>query len=98
MTFIQIIEYRTSRIDELGALMDEWLAQTDGKRSVVRTTQAQDREKPGTFVQIVEFPSYEVAMENSDLPETGRFAARMAGLCEEGPTFRNLDVTRTESM
>ena len=98
MTFIQIIEYRTSRIDELGALMDEWLALTDGKRSATRSTQAQDREQPGTFVQIVEFPSYEVAMANSDLPETGRFAARMAALCEGEPTFRNLDVIRAEPM
>ena len=98
MTFIQIIEYRTSRIDELGALMDEWLAQTDGKRSATRSTQAQDREQPGTFVQIVEFPSYEVAMANSELPETSRFAARMAALCDAEPTFRNLDVVRAEPM
>ncbi|MFN8184924.1 MAG: hypothetical protein U0R23_10925 [Candidatus Nanopelagicales bacterium] len=96
MAFIQIIEYRTSRIDELGALMDEWLAQTEGKRSAIRITQTQDRERPGTFVQIVEFPSYEVAMANSDLPETGQFAARMAALCDGEPTFRNLDVVRTE--
>ena len=98
MSFIQIIEYRTSRFDELAALMDEWLAETEGKRSATRSTQAQDRESPGTYVQIVEFPSYEAAMENSDRPETGEFAAKMSALCDGAPTFRNFDVTRTEQM
>ena len=98
MSFIQIIEYRTSRIDELAELMDEWLAETEGKRSATRSTQAQDRENPGTYVQIVEFPSYEAAMENSDRPETGEFAAKMSALCDGTPTFRNLDVTRSEQM
>jgi quinol monooxygenase YgiN len=98
VSFIQIIEYRTSRIDEIVALMDEWLAQTEGKRTATRSTQAQDRENPGAYVQIVEFPSYEAAMENSDRPETGEFAAKMAALCDGPPTFRNFDVTRSEQM
>lgn len=98
MAFIQIIEYQTSRIDELNAALDEWLAKTEGKRTAIRSTQSQDRENPGTYVQIVEFPSYEAAMENSDRPETGEFAAQMAALCDGSPTFRNLDVTRGEQM
>ena len=50
------------------------------------------------YVQIVEFPSYEEAMANSELPETGEFAAKLATLCDAPPTFRNLDVTREEQM
>jgi hypothetical protein len=38
------------------------------------------------FVQIIEFT------------ETSEFAARLAKLCDEPPTFRNLDVTRNEEM
>lgn len=98
MTFIQIIEFRTSRIDEIGAVMDELLAATDGERTTVRSIQARDRDNPGTYLQIVEFPSYEVAMQNSELPQTGEFAARMAALCDGQPIFRNLDVTRTDFM
>jgi hypothetical protein len=37
-------------------------------------------------------------MTNSDLPETGEFAARMAQLCDGPPTFRNLDVSREVQM
>lgn len=95
MKFIQIIEFRTSRSDELDALLDEWLARTEGTRTTSWQTQTQDRDQPNTYLQIVEFPSYEAAMENNERPETSDFAAKMAALCEGPPTFRNLDVLRS---
>ena len=49
-------------------------------------------------MQIVEFPSYDEAMANSNLPQTSEFAAKLASLCDGPPTFRNLDVTREEQM
>jgi hypothetical protein len=98
MGFIQIIEYKTSRIDELNAALDQWLTQTQGKRAATRGTQARDRAASNTYVQIVEFPSYEEAMANSNMPETGELAARLAELCDAPPTFRNLDVIRQEAM
>jgi hypothetical protein len=98
MRFIQIIEFTTSRLDDLNALLDQWLDQTEGKRTATRGTQTRDRDRANTYVQIVEFPSYEEAMTNSDLPETTEFAARMAELCDQPPTFRNLDVTREVQM
>src|SRR5947209_3148843 len=98
MSFIQIIEYKTTRIDELNVALDGWLEKTKGKRAATRGMQTQDRDAPNTYVQIVEFPSYEDAMANSNLPETGEFAARLAALCDGPPTFRNLDVLREEDM
>jgi hypothetical protein len=96
--FIQIIEYKTGRIDELNAALDGWLAATRGKRAATRGVQAKDRDATTTYLQIVEFPSYEDAMANSDLPETSKFAAKLAALCDGPPTFRNLDVLREEQM
>jgi hypothetical protein len=96
--FIQIIEYKTSRIDELNALLDGWLEATKGKRAATRGVQTQDRDAENTYVQIVEFPSYEQAMANSDLPETSEFAGKLAELCDGPPSFRNLDVLREEQM
>jgi hypothetical protein len=61
-------------------------------RTATRAPLAQDRERPGTDVQMVEFPSYDAAMENSNRPATGQFAERLASLCNGTPTFRNLDV------
>src|SRR2546428_5532160 len=98
MAFIQIIEYKTTRIDELNAALDAWLEKTKGKRNATRGTQTRDRDAANTYVQIVEFPSYEEAMANSTLPETSEFAAQLAKLCDGSPTFRNLDVIREEQM
>jgi len=98
MPFIQIIEYKTSRIDELNAALDGWLEKTKGKRAATRGLQTRDRDATDTYVQIVEFPSYDEAMANSNLPETSEFAAQLASLCDGPPTFRNLDVLREEQM
>ena len=98
MPFIQIIEYTTSRIDELNAELDGWLEATKGKRAATRGVQTKDREAANTYVQIVEFPSYEDAMANSNLPETSEFAQKLASLCDGPPSFRNLDVLREEQM
>ena len=98
MPFIQIIEYKTSRIDELNAALDGWLEATQGRRAATRGVQTKDRDASNIYLQIVEFPSYEQAMANSNLPETGEFAAKLASLCDGPPSFRNLDVLREEQM
>ena len=98
MSFIQIIEFTTGRADELNALLDEWLEKTQGKRTATRGTQCRDRDRTNTYVQIVEFPSHEAAMANSELPETAEVAARLEELCDGPPTFRNLDVSRDMQM
>ena len=98
MSFVQIIEITTSRLDEVEALMEEWIAKTEGKRSASRSVLTKDRDRPDTYVQVVEFPSYQEAMANSDLPETGEFAGRMSELCDGPPAFRNLDLLREDRL
>ena len=78
--------------------LDEWLERTKGKRAATRGTQTRDRDAENTYVQIVEFPTYEDAMANSNLAETEEFAAQLASLCDGPPSFRNLDVLREEQM
>ena len=96
MRFIQIFEFTTTRIDEVEALLDKWVAQSEGRRKVERSVLAADRDRPQTYVQIVEFPSYEEAMQNSSLPETTEFAQKLTALCEGSPQFRNLELVRTD--
>lgn len=96
--FIQIIEYSTNRPSEVDALLDEWIAATEGKRTATHDLHTQDRDHPGTYVDIIEFPSYEQAMRNSGLPETQRAAEQMRALCESDPRFLNLDVLRDEAL
>jgi hypothetical protein len=42
----------------------------------------QDRDASNTYMQIVQFPSFEQAMANSSLPEISEFAAKLASLCD----------------
>lgn len=98
MPFVQLIEFQTGRIDEFDAALDEWLTESEGWRAPTRSVRTKDRDRPDTYVQIVEFPSFEAAMENSARPETSRLAERLAALCNAPPTFHNLDVVREEAM
>jgi len=98
MAFVQIIEMTTNRPDEVEALVTEWRSQTERRRTAQRGTFTKDRDRPDTYVQIVEFASFEDAMANSDLPETAAFAERLTKLCEGPMAFRNLDVQRVEEL
>jgi hypothetical protein len=95
MSFIQIIEYETDKPDEMWALGEARSAEMGDPPPGFRLTITQDRDHPNRYVTIVEFPSYEVAMENSAHPDTDAFARNMAALCTSGPHFRNLEVRRT---
>lgn len=95
MPFIQVIEYTTTKPDEMRKLVEEFRSSTDGPRANVRGSLCADRDQPDRYVNIVEFESYEEAMGNSERPETTAFAQRMAELCDGPPTFRNLDVVET---
>ena len=89
--FIQIIEYKTSRFDEVKALGEE-RAHTDTASLARRVTATEDRDRPGTYLTLVEFDSHEAAMENSKRPETAQFAEQMQKLCDGPPKFYNLEV------
>ena len=89
--FIQVIEYQTSRIDEVRALGDEMENQRQAG-TVQAITVTADRDHPNHYRTVAMFDSYESAMENSQRPETQEFAKRMAALCDGPPTFHNLDV------
>ena len=96
MTFIQLIEYESDRGPEIERLVDRWRDATEGKRQTVSSMTCRDRQSPTRYVTIVEFSSYEQAMENSNLPETQELAAGMAELCKGAPRFVDLDEIRRD--
>jgi quinol monooxygenase YgiN len=98
MRFMQIIEMRTSRRDEVQAMLDEWRTTTAGRRTAQRAVTGRDQDQEDVYVTVVEFPSYEAAMTNSDLPETRELAERLAKLCDDPPTFRNIDIIRQDDL
>lgn len=93
MTFVQIIDFETDRIDELKALADEMGNQLAGREDgPTRRLILRDRSRPGHYLGVIEFDSYEEAMRNSGDPETSKFAERMAALCTRPPSFTDCDV------
>lgn len=100
--FVQIIEYQTSRIEEVAALGAEFRKQMadkikEGPKPLAGTITA-DRDRPGYYLSLVEFDSYEAAMEASNRPETQEFFGRLAKLMDGPPKFYNLDVVQTWRM
>ena len=88
--FIQIIQGRCTRQDELHALVDEW------KRDLAPEANGWLGGTYGftdddLFVGVVRFESREAAMANSDRPEQGAWAERMMGLMDGPMEFHDCD-------
>lgn len=94
--FVQIIQYNTSKFDEMQKVADEWRERTAGKRTTQRVVTCKDRDNTGQYFIVAEFPSYEAAMKNNELPETQELSQKMMSHADGPPTFYNLDVERVE--
>jgi hypothetical protein len=92
MGFVQIIEFRTSKIDEVIKTGNEWEATAGPDGRARRRAICADRDNPGRYFNVVFFDSYEEAMENSNNPVTAEFAGKMMALSDGKPTFYNLDI------
>jgi hypothetical protein len=96
--FIQIIEFTTTRPEEVKALSEQYRESRKASGDaapVIRGTFTADKDRPNTYLNIVEFPSYEAAMENSNHPSTSEFAEKMMVICDGPPKFYNLDLMET---
>jgi len=98
MRFVQTIEFTTTRIDEITALDARWRESTAGKRTATEMRITKDRDRPNTYVWMIEFPSEDAAARNNDLPETAEIAEKMAKLCDGEPIFRNLDLLEQRTL
>ena len=92
MSFVQIIQYRTSRPAEMEAVAEEWEEATRGKRKARRRLLCQDRDDRERYFNVVFFDSYESAIENSALPETDALSKKLMSFADGPPIFYNLDV------
>jgi quinol monooxygenase YgiN len=90
--FVQIMELDTSRIDEVDALGRELAASLGSEFKARKATTVEDRDRRGHYYIIVEFDSYEEAMQNSENPQTAKYSEKMGELLDGPPVFRNLDV------
>jgi hypothetical protein len=92
MKFVQIMEMRTKRVDEITALEGEWERATEGKRTLRRSIVGRDRNDPDRYVVLAFFDDYESAMVNSTLPETNEFGQKQQALLDAPIQFTDLDI------
>jgi len=90
--FIQFVEFEATDIDALATELKRFQVEHPGVLTASATTITEDRDRPGTYISIVEFPSYEKAMEQQGNPATSEFSANLAKIMSGSPRFRNLDV------
>jgi len=92
MAFVQLIDMRTKKVDEIQQLETEWEKATEGRRTLRRSIVGRDRNDPEHYVVIAFFDDYDSAMVNSNLPETGEFGQKQAALLDGAMQFTDLDV------
>jgi hypothetical protein len=97
MEFVQIVEVRTSKFDEVAALEEEWRKATEGKRTMRRSIVGRDRDDPERYLVLAFFDSYDAAMVNSNLPETSEFGKKQTELLDAPMQFTDLDVIEDRS-
>jgi uncharacterized protein (DUF1330 family) len=95
--FVQVIQMDTKKIEEIQKLDEEYQAAAQGKTTSTRALVCKDRDHADRYFVIIEFPSYEEAQKNNDLPATQEFAKKQMALVEGPPTFYNLDVIEEQS-
>jgi len=90
--FVQIMEFETTRIDELEALMKQYQEDRGDALLASKATLTEDRNRPGHYFAIVEFDSYDEAMKNSNDSATAEMAEKMSALLNGPQIFHDLDV------
>ena len=96
--FVQVIEFRTTRLPEFQEIEDRWRDEIGADRTAQWAVTGADRNAPDRYIQIVGFPDFESAMANSKHPATSRFAEQLRGLCEGEAVFHDLDVRRVQAL
>jgi hypothetical protein len=93
-SFVQLIEFRTQRIEDFENLERQWVEGIGKDRTARWSVIGADRTEPHSYVQMVGFPDYDSAMANSKHPQTNRIAGTLRELCEGEARYRDLDVYR----
>jgi hypothetical protein len=87
--FIQVIQAKSTRQDEVRELMEEWSGMTDDSSGFLGATYGFTDDDE--FIGVVRFESKDKAMANSARPETDAMAKRMAELMDGPPEFHDCD-------
>jgi hypothetical protein len=90
--FVQLIEFQTSRIDEVRTLERRWREAMEATGHAPAMSITKDRDRQNRYVWMVEFRSREHAARSDELEETRYIAEQLMKLADGPAVFRNLDV------
>ncbi len=93
--FIQLVEYETDDIEAIEKALVRFRDEHPGVMTFTTSRVAEDRDQPGTYISIVEFPSYEEAMKQSNHPALSEFVESIGPELMANRRFRNLEVRST---
>jgi quinol monooxygenase YgiN len=92
VSFIQLLDVRTTRLDDVLELERRWRKSTEGRRTLRRSVVARDQKDPERYLVLAFFDDEASAMANSQLQETQLFAAEVDALADGEVRFTNLEV------
>ena len=90
--FVQLIEFQTTRIEEVRELERRWRDAIEGAGTATVMSITKDRDRHNRYVWMIEFPTRELAARSDELEETQYIAEQLMKLADGPAVFRNLDV------
>jgi hypothetical protein len=96
MAFIQVMTYRTEHREEMDALVERWMEDTEDVRRARKRLVLKHRDEANHYMEIIFFDSYEDAMHNSTLPATQELSSAFGPLTVDGFQYANFDVVADE--
>lgn len=98
MSFVQVIEYKTSDLDAVKRVNDEWKSATEGKRTAKRIVLGKYRDQSDRVCEMVFFDSRDDAMRNNELPETQDYARKLGDVVEGDPQFFDIEIVDDQTL
>ena len=96
MAFTQTMTVQAGSAEPLIELLDAWHRDENGVAPGYQAARLlADQDRPGRYVVEVEFSSEDEARQNNTRPETQNWAAKLQGLAQGEPEYRNYQVAHT---
>jgi len=93
--FIQLVEYESDDIQAVEKAIRKFREEHPDVMTFTASRVTEDRDKPGTYISVIEFRTYEEAMKQSNHPALSEFVETVGSQLMANRRFRNLDVRST---
>ncbi len=96
LSLLQFVEITTDQPDVVRELQYEWECETRDMRIDRKFQFTIDRDRPDTYLAVIEFDDFESALIHAEMPQTQRLYERIAELSGKPPRIRNFTIIHSE--